>query len=36
MIVLLILLALVLMIGIYLGYLEFLYNKCEEGVDCNN
>ena len=36
MIVLLIILALVLMLGIYLSYLEYLYNKCEEGIECKN
>ena len=34
MLVLLIVMALVLMFGLYLGYLEYLYNKCEDTDNC--
>ena len=34
MIVLLIILALISMFGIYIGYLEHLYNKCSD-IECN-
>ena len=34
MIVLLIILALVLMFGSYIGYLEYLYNKCSD-LECD-